>query len=98
MYQYRVINTLEEKTTKEEEESKWFEYVEDLWTSENKFQHLRDVSRPLTLEEVYNPVTGLQYGFEAVVQDNGFSSIEEESVEKREPTALPEQTASNRSG
>ena len=88
---------MEEKTTKEEE-SKWFEYVEDLWTSENKFQHLRDVSRPLTLEEVYNPVTGLQYGFEAAVQDNGFPSIEEKNVEKREPTVLPEQTAFTRSG
>lgn len=86
---------MEEKITKEEEESKWFEYVEDLWMSENKFQHLRDVSRPLTLEEVYNPITGLQYGFEAV---QNITSIEEQSIEKKEPIALVEQTASSRSG
>lgn len=84
---------MEEKTTDEEEESKWFEYVEDLWTSENKFKHLRDVSRPLTLEEVYNPTTGLQYGFEAA--DQSITSIEEKSIEKKEPI---ERITSSRSG
>ena len=56
------MNKLEEdKSQGEGEESKWFEYVHDLW-SEHKLQHLRDVSAPLNFDEVYNPITGL-YGF-----------------------------------
>ena len=74
------MNKLEEsKSQGEGEESKWFEYVHDLW-SEHKLQHLRDVSAPQPLEDIFDPTTGL-YGFqvdhEAPVEDKSNEEITE---------------------
>ena len=75
------MNKLEDKSQGEGEESKWFEHVRDLW-SEHKLQHLRDVSAPQPLEDVFDPTTGL-YGFqvadhEALVDDESNEEITEE--------------------
>ena len=79
------MNKLEEdKSQGELEKSKWFEYVHDLW-SEHKLQHLRDVSAPQPLEDIFDPTTGL-YGFqvadhEAPVDDES----NEELIEEKQP-------------
>ena len=82
IYHFRLMNKLEEdKSRGEREESKWFEHVHDLW-SEHKLQHLRDVSAPQPIEDVFDPTTGL-YGFqvvdhEAPVDDESIEAIREE--------------------
>ena len=56
----------------DDETSKWHLNVEDLW-SENKLRHLREVSTPLTLDQVLNPITE-KYGFQIdneTVLENG---------------------------
>ena len=62
------MNKLEEdKSQGEGEESKWFEYVHNLW-SEHKLQHLREVSAPQPLEDIFDPTTGI-YGFQVLEED-----------------------------
>ena len=79
------MNKLEEsKSQREGEQSKWFEYVDDLW-SEHKLQHLRDVSAPQPLEDIFDPTTGL-YGFQVLEEDapTGNEDIEDLAEEKQE--------------
>ena len=86
------MNKLEEdKSQGEGEESKWFEYVHDLW-SEHKLQHLRDVSAPLNFDEVYNPITGL-YGFQVAddMQLQDEEDKKEPSVEKHKEVPSQQQ-------
>ena len=75
------MNKLEEdKSQGEREESKWFEYVHDLW-SEHKLQHLRDISAPQKFDKSYNPTTDT-YGFQ-VADDMQLQDDED----RKEPTA-----------
>ena len=79
-YHLRLINKLEEdKSQGEGEESKWFEYVHDLW-SEHKLQHLRDVSAPQNFDKSYNPTTDT-YGFQIA------DDMQLQDDDRKEPTA-----------
>ena len=85
------MNKLEESRSHGEgEESKWFEYVRDLW-SEHKLQHLRDVSAPQPLEDIFDPTTGL-YGFQVADHE---ASVEGESngdiTEEKQPGSSQQQ-------
>ena len=86
------MNKLEEdKSQGEGEESKWFEYVHNLW-SEHKLQHLREVSAPQPLEDIFDPTTGL-YGFQVLEEDVPADNedIEDIAEEKEEEKPSQEQ-------
>ena len=88
------MNKLEEdKSQGEGEESKWFEFVHDLW-SEDKLQHLRDVSAPQPLEDIFDPTTGL-YGFQILEEDAPANNEDiEDLAEEKEEEQLTGQSQS----
>ena len=82
----RLMNCLEEKKSQgEDEELKWFEYVNNLW-SEEHLQHLRDVSAPQNFYEVYNPATGL-YGFQTLNDEKPTDDKDETELVEEKPAS-----------
>ena len=71
----------------DDETLKWHLNVEDLWF-ENKLRHLREVSTPLTLDQVLNPVTekyGFQIDNETVLENGSVEVAVEMNVHKDVP-------------
>ena len=79
-----------------DEMSKWYLNVEDLWF-ENKLRHLREVSTPLTHDQVLNPITE-KYGFQIdneTVLENGSVEMNFHKDTPLEPQEVQQQDQTN---
>ena len=67
---YRLITDLEQQREEEQRQAgslsanQWHEVVDDLWTSEQYLQHLREDSSSVSYVNVFDPSTEL-YGFQS---------------------------------